>query len=199
MASNIRQKLYVNLRWLFANISGCLCSFELSSFVNLDMVSLLPWIAAGSSRKSIWERLGSTKVWCMMPNWQILCLEAVRQGNMDVSEPRGLRWRAMLQDHMARRTCFREQYYTGTRRYYVSGKNADNIKVKLYIRLGWLFDDISGCMYSFGLVSFVDLDMVSLHPWIAAGSPRKSIWERSGDFKILSAWWKLTDFIIRDH
>ena len=23
----------------------------------------------------------------------------------------------MLQDHMARRTCFREQYYTGTRRY----------------------------------------------------------------------------------
>ena len=53
MANNIRPKLYINLRWLFDDISGLLCSFELSSFVNLDMVSLLPWIAAGSSRKSI--------------------------------------------------------------------------------------------------------------------------------------------------
>ena len=40
---------------------------------------------------------------------------------MEVSDARGLRWRAMLQDHMARRTCFREQYYTGTRRY-ISGR-----------------------------------------------------------------------------
>ena len=39
------------------------------------------------------------------------------QGSVAVSEPRGLRCRAMLQDHMARRTCFREQYYTGTRKY----------------------------------------------------------------------------------
>ena len=53
MASNIRAKLYVNLRWLFDDISGLMCSFDFSSFVNLDMVSLLPWVAAGSSRKSI--------------------------------------------------------------------------------------------------------------------------------------------------
>ena len=53
MANNIRPKLYMNLRWLFANNSGLMYSFDLSSFVNLDMVSLLPWIAAGSSRKSI--------------------------------------------------------------------------------------------------------------------------------------------------
>ena len=53
MASNIRAKLYVNLRWLFNEISGLMCSFEMGSFVDLDMVSLLPWIAAGSSRKSI--------------------------------------------------------------------------------------------------------------------------------------------------
>ena len=53
MASNIRAKLYVNLRWLFDDISGSMCSFGLSSFMNLGMVSLLPWIAAGSSRKSI--------------------------------------------------------------------------------------------------------------------------------------------------
>ena len=40
---------------------------------------------------------------------------------------------------------------------------------------GWLFDDISGLTNSFGLSSFVNLDMVSLLPWIAAGSSRKSI------------------------
>ena len=62
MASNIRAKLYVNLRWLFDHISGLLCSFEMRYFVDLDMVSLLPWIAAGSSRKSIWERLNEVKV-----------------------------------------------------------------------------------------------------------------------------------------
>ena len=40
MASNIRAKLYVNLRWLFDDISGFMCSFEMGSFVDLDMVSL---------------------------------------------------------------------------------------------------------------------------------------------------------------
>ena len=40
------------------------------------------------------------------------------QGPGDRSEPRGLRWRAMLQDwnsQVARRICFREEYYTGMR------------------------------------------------------------------------------------
>ena len=49
--------------------------------------------------------------------WQISCLEDVRQAQVDVSRPRGPRWRAMISYHMARRTGFREQYYTGTRRY----------------------------------------------------------------------------------
>ena len=60
----------------------------------------------------------------------------------------------------------------------MAGKKAGNIKVKLYVRLGWLFDDISGLMCSFGLASFVVQGIISLHPWIAAGSSRKSIWER---------------------
>ena len=47
---------------------------------------------------------------------------------------------------------------------------ASNIRAKLYIRLGWLFDDISGLMYSFELASFVAQDIISLLPWIAAGS-----------------------------
>ena len=53
MASNIRAKLYIDLRWLFDHISGLINLFGFSSFVNLDMVSLLPWVAAGSPRKSM--------------------------------------------------------------------------------------------------------------------------------------------------
>ena len=59
---------------------------------------------------------------------------------MDVSWPRGLRWRAMI-FHMARRTGFREQYYTGTRDISVSGKIAGNIKVKLYVISWWFFHE----------------------------------------------------------
>ena len=62
----------------------------------------------------------------------------------------------------------------------MSGKIAGNIQVKLYVRFGWLFDDISGLLYSFGLSSSVDPDMVRLLPWIAAGTSRESIWERLG-------------------
>ena len=76
---------------------------------------------------------------------------------------------------MARRNGFREQYYTVTRDISVSGKIADNIKVKLYVRLRWLFDHISRLMYSFEFSYFVKLDMVSLLPWITAGSSRTSI------------------------
>ena len=47
MASNIRAKLYILLRWLFDHISGLTSSFGFSSFVNLDMVSLLACIAGG--------------------------------------------------------------------------------------------------------------------------------------------------------
>ena len=130
--------------------------------------------------------------------WQISCSDDIRQAQMDVPWTRGLRWRAMLIFHMARRTCFREQYYTGTRRYSVSGKIAGNIQVKLYMELGWLFDDISGSMCSFGLSSFVNLDMISLLPWIAAGSSRKSIWERLRCIKVRPLDGNL-DFMLRWH
>ena len=53
MASNIRPKLYILLGWLFDHISGSMCSFELASFVVQDIINVLPWIAAGSSRKSV--------------------------------------------------------------------------------------------------------------------------------------------------
>ena len=53
----------------------------------------------------------------------------------------------------------------------MSGKIAGNIKVKLYVISRWLFDHISGLINSFGMSSFVVLDIVSLLPWIAAGHP----------------------------
>ena len=81
----------------------------------------------------------------------------------------------------------------------MSGKIAGNIQVKLYVRLGWLFDDISGSMYSFGLSSFVNLDMVSLLPWIAAGSSRESICRILGKTKVRPLDGNLTDFMLRGH
>ena len=81
----------------------------------------------------------------------------------------------------------------------MSGKIAGNIKVKLYVVLRWLFDHISGLLCSFDLSSFVALDMVSLLPLIAAGSSRKSIWERFGDFKVRPLDGHLTDFMLRGH
>ena len=42
MASNIRQKLYILLGWLFDHISRSMYSFELASFVVQDIISLLP-------------------------------------------------------------------------------------------------------------------------------------------------------------
>ena len=38
----------------------------------------------------------------------------------------------------------------------IAGQDA----VKLYMRLRWLFDHISGSMYSFGLASFVDQENI---------------------------------------
>ena len=53
MASNLREKLYSNLIWLFDHISRLLCSFELASFVVQDIIIVHPWIAAESSTKFI--------------------------------------------------------------------------------------------------------------------------------------------------
>ena len=52
MVGNIQLKLCVGLGWLLDHVSGLMCSFELASCVAQDIISLLPWIAAESSRKS---------------------------------------------------------------------------------------------------------------------------------------------------
>ena len=118
-----------------------------------------------------------------MEIWQISCPEDVRQGKMDVPWPRGLRWRAMI-FHMARRTGFREQYYTGTRDISVSGKITGNIKVKLYVLFWWLFINISRFISSFGLSLFVVQENIDMLQWIATASSIKSIWGSTGEAKI---------------
>ena len=85
---------------------------------------------------------------------------------------------------MARRTCFREQYYTGTRGIMMEGKIAGQDPRQLYVIMGWFFINISGYLYSFGLASCVVQENISLLQWIAAGSSRKSIRERLGGIKV---------------
>ena len=53
-----------------------------------------------------------------MQQWRISWVEAASSRQIDVSEAFSLCWRTMWILDMARRTCFREEYYTGMRRYY---------------------------------------------------------------------------------
>ena len=132
-----------------------------------------------------------------MQMWQISAFGDVWRGIWDTSEPRGPRWRAMFQAHMARRTCFREQYYTGMRRYYSAGKIACQDSRKLYVIIWWFFIDFSGCINSFGFASFVVSDMGVLLLWIAAGASRKSICERLRCLKVTGMHANVADFMIR--
>ena len=52
-------------------------------------------------------------------------------------------------------------------------------------------------MYSFGLASFVVQENISLLQWIAAGSPRESIGERLGEYKVSSMMIHMSNFMIR--
>ena len=85
---------------------------------------------------------------------------------------------------MARRTCFREEYYTGMRRISVAGKTAGNIRRKLYVVFGWFFINISGSMYSFGLALFVGQDICVSLQWIPAGRLGKSLSQRLNETKV---------------
>ena len=86
---------------------------------------------------------------------------------------------------MARRTCFREQYYTGTMNYYWARKIGASNHVKLYILLGWFFIDNFGLTNSFGLGSFVQRDMIILHQLKLVQGPGKSMGERFGGVNVI--------------
>ena len=104
---------------------------------------------------------------------------------------------------MAPRTCFREEYYTGMRRYYWAGEDLqartqeNYIYIYIYIYILLFFIDISVSLCSFGLALCVVREYVIVLLWIAAGPSRKSIWERLGWYKVTGVHGNVTDFINR--
>ena len=108
----------------------------------------------------------------LMEIWQISCSEDVRQAQMDLSGPRGPRWRAMwyctwLEELVSKSNTIQTQEDIS-----VSGKIAGNIMVKLCGDRGRLFINTSGMVNSFRSASSLAQDIISLHLWIAAGSSR---------------------------
>ena len=91
----------------------------------------------------------------------------------------------MLKGLSGSKNLFREQYYTGTKEYYSAGKIGASDPVKLYIQFGWFFVDNFGLTNSFGLGSFVQRDMVSLHEWELVPCPGKSMGESFGWAKVI--------------
>ena len=116
------------------------------------------------------------------------CLEAVRQAQMDVSRPRGPRWRAMwystwLEEFVSNSNTIQTQEDIS-----VPGKIAGNNRQKLCVFWWWFFINISGSPSSFGTALGVVQDITNLLHWIAVGSSRKSIWENWEGYKVLWAW-----------
>ena len=96
---------------------------------------------------------------------------------------------------MARRTCFREQYYTGTRKYYSAGKIGVSNPLKLCVRFGWFFIDNFGLMCSFGLALFVESELIIPDQGMLVRSPGKSICKRLNVTKVINMW-KMMNFSI---
>ena len=87
---------------------------------------------------------------------------------------------------VARRTGFREQYYTGMKQFYSAGKVAGQNVKKLYMRIGRFFMDIFRLINSFGLRLFVELDIDHIHHVECWGSPGKSIRKSSTEAKVVN-------------
>ena len=175
-AGNIRRKLYVKIGWFFFNISGFLYSFGLALFVVQDIYVFLQWIPAGGPGKSLSQRLGEVKVSRLMTkNWEFHSLRTLADRKMTFQKHFRCADAHCGSPDMARRTCFREQYYTGMREISEAGKTAGNIRRKLYMIFGWFFINFSGYMCSFGLTLFVVQDICVFLQWIPAGGLGKSL------------------------
>ena len=91
----------------------------------------------------------------------------------------------MLKDLSGSKNLFREQYYTGTRKYYSAGKIGASNPMKLCVTFGWFFIDNFGLTSSFGLGSCMQRDMVSLRDWDLVQCPGKSMGESSNEVKVI--------------
>ena len=97
---------------------------------------------------------------------------------------------------MARRTCFREQYYTGTRNYICAGKIGASNHVKLCVFLSQVFLIFSGFLNSFGLRLGVARDMIIPDQWKSTRPPGKSIWKSLRGYKVILHIIKMKEFWI---
>ena len=86
---------------------------------------------------------------------------------------------------MARRTCFREQYYTGTRKYYCAGKIGVSDYVKLCVGFGWFFIYNFGFTSSFGLWLCMELGLIIPDQGMLVRCPGKSICEILSGIKVI--------------
>ena len=128
--------------------------------------------------------------------WGISWFDDVCGRQIDVSAAFSPCWRTLWKLDMARRTCFREQYYTGMRGISVAGKTAGNIRRKLFVNIWWFFINISGSMYSFGLALFVVQDMCVFLQWLPAGGLGKSLSQRLDGTRSRDWWWKMRNFMV---
>ena len=98
--------------------------------------------------------------------------------------------------YMARRTGFREQYYTGTRKYYCAGKIGASNPVKLCVTFGQFFFDNFGLTNSFGLGLCMQRDMIILHQWKLVRCPGKSMRKILSGIKVILHIIKMKNFSI---
>ena len=97
---------------------------------------------------------------------------------------------------MARRTCFREQYYTGTRNYICTGKIGASNHVKLCVFLNQVFLIFSGFVSSFGLALGVARDMIIPDQGKSTRAPGKSIWKSLRCDKVILHIIKMKEYSI---
>ena len=97
---------------------------------------------------------------------------------------------------MARRTCFREQYYTGTRNYTCAGQIGASNHVKLCVFLSQVFLIFSGSVNSFGLGLGVARDMIIPDHVKSTRPPGKSIWQSLRWTKVILHIMKTKEFSI---
>ena len=105
-----------------------------------DICVFLQWTSAGGLGKSLSQRLNGNKVSrLMMKKYEFHGLRTLADTKFVFQKHFRCADAHCGKPNMARRTCFREQYYTGMRGISVAGKTAGDIRRTLYVKIGWFF------------------------------------------------------------
>ena len=140
----------------------------------LNMVDCLQLVAR---QNYVWQMRASNEA-CSGSGHQILM-------RITGNTPQVSRKVVLATQDMARRTCFREQYYTGTRNYYCARKIGASNLVKLCVNLYQFSFNNLRLMCSFGLALCVDLGMINFNGWKPVRCPGKSMSEILGQNKVV--------------